>query len=198
MDLSHRSLNDVSRRAFLATTMLGALSAVTGIARAHSNAGVVVPPALPPTLSLTFDDGKVGTLAQVLKGRVSAVQLMFTSCSATCPIQGAVFAQAARELGDSVKDAQWLSLSIDPGRDTPQALHTWMGRFGAHPRWRAARPAPKQLDAVFDFLKARNTGPDRHTAQVYFFNRRGELTMRSVDFPPAAELTRVMRDLAKR
>ena len=36
---------------------------------------------------------------------------------------------------------------------------------------------------------------DRHTAQVYFFDRGGRLAMRSVDFPPVGELVRVMKAL---
>ncbi len=191
-------MSALSRRMFLGGMAASALVATSSPARAHSNAGVVTPPLAAPTVSLTLDNGKITSLHKLLLGRVTAVQLMFTSCSATCPIQGAVFSQAARELGDTVNDAHWLSVSIDPGRDTPKSLHAWMARFGAHPRWQAARPEPKHLDPFFDFLKARNPGPDRHTAQVYFFNRRGELAMRSVDFPPVAELLRVMQDLARR
>jgi hypothetical protein len=47
-------------------------------------------------------------------------------------------------------------------------------------------------------LKARSRGADRHTAQVYFFNRGGQLVLRSVDFPPAAAIARVLRDLSAR
>ena len=52
-----------------------------------------------------------------------------------------------------------------------------------------------QLARLIDFLKARATGADRHTAQVYFFNRRAALVMRSVDFPPAGGLVRVLKEL---
>jgi protein SCO1/2 len=109
-----------------------------------------------------------------------------------------VFAQAAKALGDAVPTAQWLSISIDPERDDPKALAAWMERFGRHPRWRAGRPKPAELKSLVDFLKSAAPGPDRHTAQVYFFDRAGRLSMRSVDFPPSTELTRVLGQLAKR
>lgn len=196
MALSYHPMMPLSRRTFL----MGVAATVLApkVARAHNNAGVVDPPAAPPALSLTLDDGKATTLAKHLRGHVSAVQLMFTSCGATCPIQGAVFAESVRSLADSMKDAQWLSVSIDPARDDPQRLHAWMARFGAHSRWRAARPDPKQIDPLYEFLKAQNPGPDRHTAQVYFFDRRGDLVMRSVDFPSSKEIARVLTDLAAR
>jgi len=196
MDLPDQPLTALSRRRFLAGALALTLGARVSTVRAHNSAGVVAPPEAPPAVELTLDDGKRASLASLLSGRVTALQLMFTSCSATCPIQGAVFAESARALTAEVKDAQWLSVSIDPARDTSAALRAWMARFGAHPRWRAARPAPSQLDGLYDFLKARNPGPDRHTAQVYFFNRKGLLAMRSVDFPSSKEITRVLQSLA--
>jgi protein SCO1/2 len=199
MDLSDRSLNELSRRSVL----VGAASALTLLAvsrsgHAHNDAGAVSPPLPPPALALTLHDGTRTSLSAVLSGKITALQLMFTSCGATCPIQGALFARAAKGLGDRVKAAQWLSVSIDPARDDPAALKRWLERFGGHPRWRAGRPDPKGLDAFVDFLKSKKEGPDPHTPQVYFFNRKGELTLRSVDFPPAAELERVMEALSAR
>ena len=188
---------NLGRRTFVAGLLASAVLGRVGPVRAHSNAGVVEPALAPPNLDLTLDSGTSTRLQKVLLGKVTALQLMFTSCSATCPIQGAVFAQAAKQLGDRVADAQWISLSIDPARDSIKALHGWLERYGAHPRWRAARPEARELQRFVDFLKARSDGADRHTAQVYFFNRRAQLAMRSVDFPPAAELVRVLEDLSK-
>ena len=176
---------------------LVALAALTQAPRAlaHESAGVVEPALAPPQLDLTLDDGTGTRLQKLLSGKVTALQLMFTSCSATCPIQGALFAQAAKQLGDGIPEAQGLSLSIDPARDTSRALHGWIQRHGAHPRWHGARPDGREIERFVSFLKAKTNGPDRHTAQVYFFNRRGQLAMRSVDFPPASELIRVLSDL---
>jgi protein SCO1/2 len=187
-----------TRRSFLAGCGAALLCSRSGPVLAHNNAGVVSPPVPPPAVQLDLDDGRSTTLAKLLHGRVTALQMMFTSCKATCPIQGAVFGHAAKALGDTIPTAQWLSISIDPERDDPKALAAWMKRFGSHPRWRAGRPTPTQLTSLVDFLKSAAPGPDRHTAQVYFFDRKGQLTMRSVDFPPSTELTRVIADLAKR
>jgi protein SCO1/2 len=195
VDVLDRSLR-LSRRAFVAG-LSAALLAPSG-ARAHNAAGVVEPPLAPPAIDVTLDDGRTTGLGKLLAGKVTALQLMFTSCGMTCPIQGAVFASAAKQLGDRVPGAQWLSLTIDPARDDTRKLTAWMARFGAHPRWRAARSSPADTERLVAFLKAQNPGPDSHTAQVYFFDRRGKLALRSVDFPPAAELLRVLEDLAKR
>lgn len=185
-----------TRRSFVCGAIATAASALTTPARAHNSAGIVKPPEPPPPLALMLDNERQSTLEKELRGHVTALQLMFTSCQATCPIQGAIFGQSAKELANQVADAQWLSVSIDPTRDDPEALRQWLARFGAHARWHAGRPALQQLDPLIDFLKARNSGADRHTAQVFFFDRRGELAMRSVDFPPVAEIVRVLKELS--
>jgi protein SCO1/2 len=200
MDLPDRSVNALSRRSLLvgAAACAAAVGALARPAWAHNVAGLVVPPAPPPPVALTMDDGKATDLAHALAGRVSAVQLMFTSCRGLCPIQGALFGTAGKRLGDRIADAQFLSISIDPQTDDPKALRAWLDHMNASARWRAARPEAKQLDPLVDFLRSRSKGPDSHTAQVYFFDRKGQLVMRSVDFPPATEIVRVLEDIDKK
>lgn len=181
-----------TRRRFLSTLMALGCSAGARRGNAHNDAGVVDPALLVPELALTLDDGRKSQLRSLLAGHVSAVQLMFTHCTAICPIQGALFASAAQKLGDSVRSAQWLSLTIDPSEDDPAALRAWMARFGAHPRWRAARPVATQLNTLLEFLKSRNPQPDPHTAQVYFFDKKARLVLRSVDFPAVEEILHLM------
>ena len=185
----------LSRRQVLSGAVAAFVGGGSARGHAHNSAGRVEPPETPPDLRLTLEDQRPCRLRERLAGRVTAVQMMFTSCQATCPIQGAIFSQSAHQLGDQAGDAQWLSLSIDPATDDPAALRAWLGRFGAHPRWHAGRPDARDLDPFLDFLKARAAGADRHTAQVYFFDRGGRLAMRSVDFPPVGELVRVMKAL---
>jgi protein SCO1/2 len=197
MGISDLELSAPARRAFLCGAAAVLLGTFTTAARAHNEAGAVDPPLPPPDVPLTLQDGSSAGLRAALAGKVTALQLIFTSCRATCPIQGALFAKGARQLGDSLPAAQWLSISIDPARDDPAALRRWLARFGAHPRWRAGRPAAEELKALVGFLKSKKPGADPHTAQVYFFNVKGELVMRSVDFPPVPEMIRIMKSVAR-
>jgi protein SCO1/2 len=189
-----------SRRQLLGLVALAlgtsALAAPASLVSAHSNAGRVLPRATPPGMPLTLDDKKQTSLQKLLPGHVTALQLVFTRCRATCPIQGALFAAAAKTLGERVPAAQLLSISIDPANDDPAALEAWLKRHGQSARWRAAQPTPKAVEAFMDFLKARANGPDRHTGQVYYFDRKGQLALRSVDFPPAQEVVRALEELA--
>lgn len=169
-------------------------------ASAHFPFGPVVPVRPMPTWPVTTHLKQTTTLQALAQGRLSALQLMFTGCSATCPIQGAIFAEAQRQLGASLAGAQFVSLSIDPLSDSPQALASWLQGLGARPGWVAAAPRVGDLDALFELLSGprvgKRTGPDPHTGQVYFLNRRGELVYRSADLPPPEQIVQLMRRVA--
>jgi protein SCO1 len=182
-----------SRRDFVRLgSLLGFGGLRLGPARAHNDPGRVLPPIPVPGLNLTMHDGRKTTLKSLLSGRVTALQLMFTGCSATCPIQGALFSQVQERILAET-GVQLISVSIDPLNDDPRAMRTWLKRFGANERWLGATPEINQLDLWLEFLRARNTGVDRHTPQVYFFNSAGDLALRSTDFPAPEDVARLLR-----
>ena len=168
-------------------------------ASAHFPFGPVVPARPMPAWPLTTHTGQATTLRALMQGRLTALQLMFTGCSATCPIQGAIFAEAQRQLGTRVAGSQFVSLSIDPLSDTPKALATWLQNLGAQAGWVAAAPRMAELDALFELLSGprvgKRSGPDPHTGQVYFLSRRGELVYRSADLPPPEQIVQLMRQI---
>jgi protein SCO1 len=179
---------------------LAALAAGTCLAQpsvsAHDSFGPVRPPQALPPLSLVGDDGLRSDLATHLRGRTSALQLMFTGCSATCPIQGALFGAVAPLIAGKA-EMQLLSITIDPLADGPQALRAWLVRFGATAQWRAAAPRVEDVDRLLELLRGRARGPDRHTAQVYLFDRRARLAYRTADMPPARFVADMLGELAR-
>ncbi|WP_213955022.1 MULTISPECIES: SCO family protein [unclassified Variovorax] len=185
----------MKRRAILRASMAALPALCFGTARAHNAAGEVRPPLPAPDIQVTSNGGSKSQLRDLLAGRATALQLMFTGCSSVCPIQGALFAQVQAALPRGDAPLQLLSASIDPLGDDPRALTAWLGRFGAGPRWSAFSPAPASLDRWLDFLAGRSVGPDKHTAQVYFFDRQARLVLRTVDFPRPAEVARLLAQL---
>jgi len=186
-----------TRRSVLA----GAAALVAGpwAARAHQAFGPVQPELAAPALPLQDMAGKPVALPALLAGQVTAVQLMFTGCSATCPIQGAVFADAQARLAKAQADLRLLSVSIDPLGDDLAAMRAWLAKFGAQPgRWAGALPRAKDADALLDFLRGRAPGVDRHTAQAFVFDRRARLVFRTEDMPQPAELVALMQRIAQR
>jgi cytochrome oxidase Cu insertion factor (SCO1/SenC/PrrC family) len=73
--------------------------------------------------------------ASALRGRVWIVNFIYTHCTDTCPLQSARMARLQTDYRDAT-DLRLISITVDPGRDTPQVLARYAARFGADPaRW---------------------------------------------------------------
>lgn len=169
------------------------------VAQPHAAPGPLKPPLVAPALNLTPSSGPTETMAACLKGRITALQLMFTGCSATCPIQGAMFAEVQQQLLATQAPAEWrlLSVSIDALSDGPAQLKAWLERFGAQAaRWRAAVPGVKEVDTLFNFLQGQVGGVDRHSAQVFVFDRQAALAWRTVDLPSTRQVMTALQQVA--
>jgi len=113
-----------------------------------------------------------------------------------------LFAQAQGLLRGRPATAQFVSISIDPLGDTPAALDEWLRKFGAGPGWTAAAPRVADLAAMLERLgeggENRLPGPDSHTGQVYLFDRRAELVLRTPSLPPAEQIVAALRSVDAR
>lgn len=156
--------------------------------------GLVLPRVPAPYLPLTDTAGRSIGLPALLRGKVTAVQLMFAGCSSTCPIQGAVFAAVAQKV--KAPDVQLLSLTVDPLGDSPQALHSWLGRFGQHRLWTAGVPRVQDVDALSEFLRGVPPKKGAHSSQVFLFDRQTKLAFRTVDLPSPEHVVELLSMLA--
>jgi cytochrome oxidase Cu insertion factor (SCO1/SenC/PrrC family) len=87
-----------------------------------------------PDFSLTERSGRTVALAD-LKGKVWVAGLVYTHCPDTCPFQTAEMAKLQREFAGE-KDFRLVTITVDPERDTAQALAEYARKFGADPeRW---------------------------------------------------------------
>src|SRR5262249_12783063 len=66
-----------------------------------------------------------------------------------CPLETAKLVQLTRLLGDRVgRDIFFYSISIDPARDTPEALKTYAQKFGVGPGWLFLTGTPEDIRIV--------------------------------------------------
>jgi protein SCO1/2 len=102
----------------LAAFSLGAVVAATAAGRLGQNANVPL---------ITQDGKQVRFYDDLIKGKIVAVNFIYTSCMFTCPLETARLAQVQRILGERVgKDIFFYSISIDPDHDTPAVLKEYM------------------------------------------------------------------------
>lgn len=90
-----------------------------------------------PNVPLTTQDGKVVRFYDdLLKGKSVVINLIYTTCSYSCPIETAKLVEVQRLLGDRVgKDIFFYSISIDPVTDRPEKLKAYAAKFQVKPGW---------------------------------------------------------------
>lgn len=115
-----------------------------------------------PEFSLTNQDG-AAIDQELLRGRVTIVDFIFTNCPFACPVLTAGMARASQELKGT--GARFLSISVDPQRDTPETLKAYAARNNADTtRWTfATGPMSTVLDIASTHLKF-HVGDDPKTS----------------------------------
>jgi protein SCO1/2 len=103
-----------------------------------------------PNVPLTNQDGKtVHFYDDLLKDKIVAINLFYTTCEYQCPLESARLAQVQRILGDRVgKEIFFYSISIDPTRDTPEALKAYAEKFHAGPGWQFLTGKPADIELL--------------------------------------------------
>jgi len=86
---------------------------------------------LAPDFDLTSQDNQPVSLADY-RGRVVAVTFIYTSCTDACPVLTALMVRVQHDLGDAFgSKIAFVSITVDPQRDSPQVLKQYAEDFGA-------------------------------------------------------------------
>lgn len=134
-------------------------------------------------LSLTDADGARRTLDE-FKGKVVVVFFGFTQCPDVCPTTLAELAEARRLLGADGDRVQGIFVSVDPERDTPGILKSYVESFGTG--FIGLRGTPDEIKAVareFKVFYMKVPGKTEtsytmdHTAGSYVFDTQGRVRL---------------------
>jgi protein SCO1/2 len=134
-----------------------------------------------PPFALHAQDGRPLALAD-LRGKVVVLDFIFTSCTDTCPLQTRKLARLRTELGPQ---AYFVSITLDPQRDTPAALQAYARRQGAdlvHWAFLTGNPAQIREIARGYGVIAGRSGPDglTHNALTSVIDRAGVLRVQYI------------------
>lgn len=168
-------------------SLLVALVGLVGIAgmliyemRARDTGGLSEPLAsIGGPFVLTGTDGKPFDSAS-LAGKPHAVFFGFTHCPEVCPTTLNDLTLAFNTLGDKARDLRGVFVTVDPERDTPQALREYMASFD--PRILALTGSADEIAKVAKLYRvyyAKQPTSDGsytmdHTALVYLMNADGK------------------------
>jgi len=169
---------------------------VDGILAGH---GYFYPPALLPDFGVTDQFEKHAQFRQVLRGRVSLVQLIFTTCSNICPIQGTTFSQLQSIIpAAQLAQVQLLSVTIDPLNDDTKALARWLKPFAPKAMWKALRPDLNDIDLVRKLLNQNKNELNSHLSEVLLVDTSARLVWRSTELPSSEALADKLYALLKK
>ena len=90
----------------------------------------------------------------LLEGKWSLVFFGFTYCPDFCPTTLAALEATKQRLGDKARDLQIVFISVDPERDTPQALKDYLSSDGFPEGVIGLTGTPEQVRAAADAYRA--------------------------------------------
>ena len=129
-----------------------------------------------PEFSLTSQDGGELKLAD-LRGKVVAVTFIFTRCIDTCPVLTPMMSFVQDRLGsDFGARIVFVSITVDPERDTPEVLRDYVSGFGRNFVGLTGEPvAIRKIAKTFKVFFQKKPLPDGvytmdHSAVIYILD----------------------------
>jgi cytochrome oxidase Cu insertion factor (SCO1/SenC/PrrC family) len=172
-----------------------------------ASAGQELDRTLPPAVThaqLVDSSGRSLTISS-LRGKIVVLSDMMTLCQGTCPLDTVNVVQAARRVHDAGEDHRvvFLSVTIDPARDTQSRLVAYRNQYAPAPaNWLALSGSVDSVNRFWDALGVyRKTEPDQppaprdwltgtqltyditHSDQVFFLDANGHERFQ-LDGPP--------------
>jgi protein SCO1/2 len=102
---------------------------------------------------------KMRLYSDVIKGKVVVINTFFTSCEGVCPLMSNTISYIQKKLGQKV---QFVSISVDPLKDTPDALKDYANRFKALSGWIFLTGSKQNVDLALSKLGGKVDNRESH------------------------------------
>lgn len=145
-------------------------------------------------ITVVDQDGKrIDFYEDLVKGRVVAINFIYTTCTAICPMQGNQFARLQTMLGDRLgKDVLLISISADPDADSAQKLKTWLTHFGAKQGWTFVTGEKSEIDRISRALTGDQARKGDHSPAMFIGNYDKGVWKRVYGLTEPERLTRLI------
>lgn len=133
------------------------------------------------SLALTDHNGRPRTLED-FRGKVVLLFFGFTHCPDVCPTTLADLAGAVKTLGPDADRVQVLFVTVDPERDTPEALAKYVTAFdprflGLHGDAAATRKTAQEFKIYYEKRKTGDSYSVDHSGQSYVIDPQGRVRL---------------------
>lgn len=154
---------------------------------------------IPDTPVMDQDGKHLNFYTDLVKGKTVAINFIFTTCTATCPVLTATFRRVQTDLGEHAgRDVQLISISVDPTIDVPERLRAFADKFKAGPGWTFVTGNKSDVDVLLKALGAATANKNDHTPFVLIGNERSGIWTRVYGLSPPATLARILAETANR
>jgi len=153
-----------------------------------------------PNVTLTTQDGApVRFYDDLIKGKIVAINLIYTSCRYACPLETARLSQVAKLLGDRMgRDVFFYSITIDPEHDTPEVLKAYAAKYQAGPGWTFLTGSRQDIETISRKLGLYSppdpSNPDGHQPYLLVGNEDTGQWMRNSGLDNPKFLSRTIGD----
>lgn len=152
-----------------------------------------------PDVIIRDQNGKsLNFYRDLVKGKVVAVNFVFTTCTAICPSLTATFRRVQQQLVENKVDAQLISVSVDPTIDTPERLHEFAAKFKAEPGWTFVTGNTSDIDAILNEFGVGIANKNDHTPMVLIGNDETGYWTRAYGLSSPTSLVKLITEAANR
>ena len=137
--------------------------------------------------------------SDVLKDRIVLINFIFTNCQDACPLMTHKLKQVRSLMAESIKDQVWfVSISVDPERDTPEAMKAFATKQGVDESHWLFLTGPKQnLDFIVKRLGQYTPEVEAHSTLMLAGNDRTRHWTRVMPMVPPDGVAEQLRALAE-
>lgn len=134
--------------------------------------------------------------SDLLKGKVVVINSMFTSCTSACPAMTGRLVEVQRWLGDRLgKDVHILSISVDPGNDTPEKMLTFSESFRTRPGWYFLTGEKENVAQALQKLGQYVEDPEGHQSIILMGNEPTGLWKKAMGLAEPEELIQILESV---
>lgn len=195
-----------TRRRSSVVAALGLLTMTSAVlsctSRPAFNGSEIDPPHEAPEISGLNWDGHPFRLSDH-RGKVAIVSFGYSFCPDVCPLTLWKMKTLYSRLGERTSEVEFVFVSVDPGRDTPEKLRDYVRSFD--PRFFGIHLGDRQLETTTESYEvmvrhvpyenpANRDGSYNidHTGTYFVLDRRGRVRLH---FPPDATVDELLPDL---
>jgi protein SCO1/2 len=152
-----------------------------------------------PDVPVQDQNGKsLNFYRDLVKGKVVAVNFVFTTCTAICPSLTATFRRVQQQLNEGAVKAQLISISVDPTTDTPERLHAFAEKFKAEPGWTFVTGNSSDIDSLLKEFGVAVANKNDHTPMILIGNDQAGYWTRAYGLSSPTLLVNLITEAADR